>query len=118
MVNANFKTLSLPAPRNWVQKNGAKRRWRNNENWLDSLIREFSYRRVRGQPAPRRVRRTLPGLSGPVFDIALQHAILEALLFEHGLGDVVKRNHAQHRIAIHYRKITRMMLKHGAPQFI
>src|ERR1035438_7856948 len=33
--------LSLPAPRNWVQKNGAKRRSRRSWNWLCSVsIRE------------------------------------------------------------------------------
>ena len=33
-VNANLKRLSLPAPRNWVQKNGAKRRWPSRANWF------------------------------------------------------------------------------------
>ncbi len=31
-VNANLNRLSLPAPRNWVQKNGAKRRCRSSVN--------------------------------------------------------------------------------------
>src|SRR5271165_4158689 len=38
MVKANLNTLSLPAPRNWVQKNGAKRRSASSENWLCALI--------------------------------------------------------------------------------
>ena len=33
-VNANLNRLSLPAPRNWVQKKGAKRRWPSNANWF------------------------------------------------------------------------------------
>ena len=37
-VNANLNKLSLPAPRNWVQKNGAKRRSRSSWNWLCSAI--------------------------------------------------------------------------------
>ena len=31
-VNANLNRLSLPAPRNWVQKNGPNRRWPSNAN--------------------------------------------------------------------------------------
>jgi hypothetical protein len=31
-VNANLNRLSLPAPRNWVQKNGPKRRWPSSAN--------------------------------------------------------------------------------------
>src|SRR5215207_7401797 len=33
-VNANLNRLSLPAPRNWVQKNGAKRRSPSSANWF------------------------------------------------------------------------------------
>ena len=33
-VKANLNRLSLPAPRNWVQKNGAKRRWPSRANWF------------------------------------------------------------------------------------
>ena len=33
-TNAFLNTLSLAAPRNCVQKNGAKRRWRRRSNWL------------------------------------------------------------------------------------
>ncbi|MEE2979771.1 MAG: hypothetical protein VYB88_20095, partial [Pseudomonadota bacterium] len=36
--NATLKTLSFIAPKNWVQKNGAKRRCFSRENWLDWLI--------------------------------------------------------------------------------
>src|SRR5580698_7739787 len=35
-VKPTLKTLSLSAPRNWVQKNGAKRRSRSRSNWLSS----------------------------------------------------------------------------------
>src|SRR3954471_12210815 len=36
-VKANLKRLSLPAPRNCVQKRGAKRRSRSNRNWLEAM---------------------------------------------------------------------------------
>src|SRR3954466_4223032 len=36
-VKANLKRLSFAAPRNWVQKSGAKRRWPRSSNWLWSL---------------------------------------------------------------------------------
>jgi len=54
-VNANFRTLSLPAPKNCVQKNGAKRRWRSSANWLgwDWLIAVlFFHARRRAPVAP------------------------------------------------------------------
>jgi hypothetical protein len=35
-VKANLNRLSLAAPANCVQKNGAKRRWRSRANWLGS----------------------------------------------------------------------------------
>ena len=33
-MNANLNRLSLPAPRNWVQKKGAKRRCASSANWF------------------------------------------------------------------------------------
>lgn len=33
-MKANLNRLSLAAPANWVQKNGAKRRWPSSANWL------------------------------------------------------------------------------------
>ena len=38
--SAVLNRLSLKAPKNWVQKNGAKRRWLNRENWLAWLMLE------------------------------------------------------------------------------
>src|ERR1700754_2584471 len=36
-VNANLNRLSLPAPRNWVQKKGANLRWLSSANWFGWL---------------------------------------------------------------------------------
>ena len=38
MISAFLNTLSLPAERNWVQKNGAKRRSFSRSNWFGGCI--------------------------------------------------------------------------------
>ncbi len=38
MISAFLKMLSFAAPRNWVQKNGAKRRCRSRSNWLGGCM--------------------------------------------------------------------------------
>src|SRR5690606_7984973 len=49
--NATLKTLSFSAPRNWVQKKGAKRRWANSENCVGDVMRCESGNREKGEAA-------------------------------------------------------------------
>src|SRR5205814_1109179 len=76
--------------------------------------------------APSRKRRVsnprrAPGrnfLRRPVLDVALQHFVLEVLLFEHCLGDVAERDHAEQAAVLHHREIARAALEHGAAQVV
>ncbi len=52
----------------------------------------------------------------PVADVGLEHLVLEILLAHHGLGYVVKGNHAQQRIVLHHRDVAHAGLQHGAAQ--
>src|SRR6476661_1353364 len=54
-TNAFLKTLSLAAPRNCVQKNGANRRSRSSVNWLGALM-DRSLSRLSVQPGSRQDR--------------------------------------------------------------
>src|SRR5450830_786579 len=47
---AVLNRLSLKAPKNWVQKNGAKRRWANRANWLDGCEVRMAGRPVMIKP--------------------------------------------------------------------
>ena len=48
-MKANLNRLSLAAPENCVQKNGAKRRWRSRANWLGSSWAGGQGRWLRGR---------------------------------------------------------------------
>src|SRR3989442_7926332 len=55
-------------------------------------------------------------LVGPALDVALEHAVLEALLFVDRLGNVMERDDAEQRRAFLHRNITLVPLDHGAAQ--
>src|SRR5688572_309735 len=101
MTSAFLRTLSLSAPRNWVAKNGPKRRSRSSANWLLPLIawrtrgqgrgRRRSRlapqaveveRRIRGGPGPLRTPQGLPqALEQRVLGLVLVAACAQALVF-------------------------------------
>src|SRR3990172_1589449 len=142
MTSAFLNTLSLNAPRSWVAKNGPKRRSPRSLNWLRSVICRpqavcFEIGRASGQtrlgealfrPEPRRNRTPAapepaasPGRQrslGPVLDVALQHAILEALLFEDRLRHVVEGQHAGQGRAVHDRHVPDVRVDHHATQVV
>ena len=76
-TNAFLNTLSLPAPRNCVQKNGAKRRWRRRSNWFGVVHDVGPVSRRDTEHGPERV--THRAGIGPVPDflaylLALEHS--------------------------------------------
>src|SRR6476661_8078929 len=67
-TNAFLKTLSLAAPANWVQKNGAKRRSRSSANWLWRIIEEVPARGTAASPELDRHGRGQRGVMAIVFE--------------------------------------------------
>src|SRR5215475_11184677 len=55
-------------------------------------------------------------LVGPALDIALEHAVLEALLFVDRLGHVMEGDDAEQRPALLDRNVALVALEHDAPQ--
>src|SRR5258705_381223 len=69
--------------------------------------------------APRMKSRRFRGTSGrPVLDVALQHLVLEVLLFENRLRHVAKRDHAEQLAVLHHRQVARAGVEHGAAQVV
>src|SRR3954470_389655 len=71
------------------------------------------------EPAPaaaRPPRRNF--LRRPVLYVALQHLVLEILLFEDRLRHVAKRDDAEQLVVLHDRKVARAAFQHGAAQVV
>src|SRR3954471_11027166 len=76
-------------------------------------------RHAASEPAPAAAR--LPRrnfLRRPVLYVALQHLVLEILLFEDRLRHVAKRNDAEQLVVLHDGKVARAAFQHGAAQVV
>src|SRR5690242_12968316 len=55
-------------------------------------------------------------LRGPILDVALEHLVLEVLLFQDGLGHVAERDDAEQLSILDDRQVARPAFEHGAAQ--
>jgi len=63
-------------------------------------------------------RRRRHALFGPVADVGLEHAVLEVLRVDDGLGNVVERHHAHQRAFLEHRHVARVAAQHHAAHFV
>ena len=58
------------------------------------------------------------GFARPVANVGLEHLVLKVLAIDHGLGHVVKADHALQFPVANDRHVTRMALQHHAAHFV
>src|SRR3954468_17679618 len=98
----------------WLSpKFATRKRW---PKVLTDIARSVCGRSARARPSVRR--RGPVVLDRPVADVGLEHAVLEVLAVDHGLGHVVERDHAHQRAVAHHRHVARMPAEHHAAHLV